>query len=93
MTISGKKKGAQESVLSEKTEEQASGGVGDKVVTETTKRVLRSEIWVGDFTRKIELPCEVESEKIKATLKNGILSLLMPIKEKEKQRSIKIKGE
>ncbi len=56
-------------------------------------RVLGSEIWSGDFARRIELPCEVDNKDIKATLKSGLLSLLMPIKEKDKEKIINVEGE
>ena len=56
-------------------------------------RVLRSEIPSGDFTRRVELPFEVRGGEVKATLKDGILSLTMPIKEKDKPKTIQIQGE
>ena len=84
VTIKGNKQKPKENSASETNGEQ---------MKETNFQVLRSEIWHGNFTRRIELPCEVDNKNIKATLKNGILSLLMPIKEKEKQQTIKIEKE
>ncbi len=56
-------------------------------------KILRSEIRNDNFSRKIELPFEVEEDKIKAHLKNGLLSIILPIKEQDKPKIIKIEGE
>ena len=57
------------------------------------QREIRSERWSGNFLRKIELPFEVEGKQIKANLKDGVLSISMPIKEKDKPKKITIQGE
>ena len=57
------------------------------------QREIRSERWSGNFLRKVELPFEVEGKKIKANLKDGVLSVSMPIKEKDKPKKITIHGE
>ena len=57
------------------------------------QRDIRSERWSGNFLRKVELPFEVEGKKIKANLKDGVLSVSMPIKEKDKPKKITIHGE
>lgn len=44
----------------------------------------------GSFARTISLPVEVDSEKAKATFKNGILELVIPKREEAKPKEIKI---
>jgi HSP20 family protein len=48
------------------------------------------EISYGNFTRSVALPSEVESEKAKATFKNGILEIVLPKKEEAKPKEIKV---
>jgi HSP20 family protein len=44
----------------------------------------------GSFTRTIALPVEVNSEKAKASFKNGVLEVVLPKKEEAKPKEIKI---
>jgi HSP20 family protein len=44
----------------------------------------------GEFTRTIALPVGVDTEKAKATLKNGILEITLPKKEEAKPKEIKV---
>ncbi len=44
----------------------------------------------GSFTRTIALPVEVDSEKAKATFKNGVLEIILPKKEEAKPKEIKV---
>lgn len=48
------------------------------------------EINYGSFVRTIALPSEVESEKAKATFKNGVLEVVLPKKEEAKPKEIKV---
>jgi HSP20 family protein len=48
------------------------------------------EISYGNFTRSLTLPSEVESEKAKATFRNGILEVVLPKKEEAKPKEIKV---
>ena len=47
----------------------------------------------GTFTRSILLPQEVESDKIRASYKDGILKITLPKSEEAKKNEIKIKVE
>jgi HSP20 family protein len=47
----------------------------------------------GGFSRSVRLPAEVESGKIKASYKNGILKVTLPKSEKVKAKEVKIKVE
>src|SRR3989338_5416034 len=45
----------------------------------------------GTFSRSVVLPGEVDIEKAEATLKNGILTVRLPKKDKIRQQKIKVK--
>ena len=47
----------------------------------------------GSFTRSVRLPREVQSDKITASFKNGILKITLPKSEEAKKKEIKIKVE
>lgn len=47
----------------------------------------------GFFTRSIRLPKDVQSDKITASYKNGLLSVTLPKSEEAKKKEIKIKVE
>ena len=47
----------------------------------------------GSFTRSIRLPGEVQSDKIKAAYKDGILKVVLPKTEETRKKEIKIKVE
>ncbi len=47
----------------------------------------------GSFTRSIQLPKEVQSDKISASYKDGILRIALPKSEEAKKKEIKIKVE
>lgn len=50
----------------------------------------RSEIRRGAFARTLALPCAVDSEKVKAAFKDGILEITLPKTVKTRRRSIAI---
>lgn len=50
------------------------------------------ECYWGSFSRSIILPVDVETDKIKATIRNGILTITLP-KTKKKDISIKVEDE
>jgi HSP20 family protein len=47
----------------------------------------------GSFSRSIRLPAEVESGKVEASYKHGILRITLPKSEKVKAKEVKIKVE
>jgi HSP20 family protein len=47
----------------------------------------------GIFARSIPLPVEVQSEKISATYKNGVLTVILPKPEGGRKKEVKIKVE
>ncbi|MCD6412443.1 Hsp20/alpha crystallin family protein [bacterium] len=51
---------------------------------------LYQECFWGSFSRTIILPSEIDPEKVKATLKEGILKIHLPKVKKEKVKKIKI---
>jgi HSP20 family protein len=55
-------------------------------------RYHRHERGYGRFTRTIQLPFRVDSEKVEATLMNGVLRLELPRVEEEKPRKITVKA-
>jgi len=47
----------------------------------------------GSFTRSVRLPREVQSDKITASFKNGVLRVTLPKSEEAKKKEIKVKVE
>lgn len=50
-----------------------------------------SELYWGSFSRSIILPQEVDTDKADATLKNGLLIIKLPKKDKSKTQKLEIK--
>jgi HSP20 family protein len=44
----------------------------------------------GSFSRSVRLPAEVQEDQVKASYKDGILTITLPKTERAKERSIKI---
>jgi len=55
------------------------------------KNYYRKEIRKGAFERVITLPAEVNEEKIEATMKDGILRIVLPKKKPSASKKIEIK--
>ena len=51
------------------------------------------ERFYGEFHRSIQIPSKVDTSKIKATYKKGVLKNALPKKEEEKEKGIKIEIE
>jgi HSP20 family protein len=47
----------------------------------------------GSFSRAVRLPAEVQEDKVKASHKDGILTITLPKTERAKERAIKIEVE
>jgi HSP20 family protein len=62
-----------------------------EVKTPEGYRAHRSERGSASFTRSLTLPSDVDSGKVSATLKDGILVLTLPKSEAAKPRQISIK--
>ncbi len=60
---------------------------------EKKKNYYRQEISYGSFSRTIPLPVEVKTEDAKASLKDGVLEVVLPKSEKAKTKEIKINVE
>lgn len=49
------------------------------------------ECFWGNFSRSIILPCDIKTEGVEATMKNGILTIKLPKIEKNSSMKIKVK--
>lgn len=56
-------------------------------------RLAYSEYGVGDYQRAFTLSDEVDKDKIQATMKNGILRLVLPKSEAARTRKITVSAE
>jgi HSP20 family protein len=56
---------------------------------EDTKYLL-SELPEGHFSRVITLPTAADSDKVEASIKNGVLSLHIPMAETDRPKAIKV---
>ena len=54
---------------------------------------IREEIASSEFMRSFDLPFKINSEKVGATLKNGVLVVKLPKAEEEKAKKISVKSE
>jgi HSP20 family protein len=51
------------------------------------------ECFWGSFSRSVILPCDIKTEQVEASMKNGILTIKMPKVEKNSSTKIEVKGE
>ncbi len=62
-----------------------------KVSTDDSEvRFVRSEIFVGSFTRSFTLPETIDAEKISADYRNGLLEITLAKKEAVKPKEIEV---
>ena len=59
---------------------------------EKDARYYRNELWEGSFQRTLSLPVGVDTEKVDAELKDGILTITLPKKEEHKPKQITVKA-
>ena len=52
----------------------------------------RRERWTGQLVRTLELPFEVDSDKVEAEFKSGVLSIRLPRAEEHKPKKIEVKA-
>lgn len=64
----------------------------EKSAKKDNKWIIRERSW-SKFSRSFTLPEDVDSEKLAATVKNGILTVTMPRKESTSPKKIAIKVE
>jgi len=57
-----------------------------------TENYYYQELYWGAFSRSVILPVEVEADRAKATIKNGILTIKLPKSEKIKTKKIQVKA-
>lgn len=67
---------------------------GEKKAEEEEKegRFYCRERYAGSFHRSFQLPSSVQSEKVDAEFKNGVLTIRIPKSEQSRQKRIKIKS-
>lgn len=53
-------------------------------------KVFHSEMHYGSFYRSVALPAEVDANKVKAELKDGMLTIRMPMLKPENHQQVKI---
>ncbi len=58
---------------------------------EKDKNFYMMERQYGSFVRNIQLPVEVNEEKVEASYKNGVLKIVIPKKKETRENKIKVK--
>ena len=56
------------------------------------ERAERTERYVGSFRRSVSLPARVDANKVNATYRDGILTVMLPKAEEAKPRRIDVAG-
>lgn len=54
------------------------------------RKFFRKETWVGSFMRTLNLPSDIDPEKVSAELKDGVLSVKIPKVEAAKPRLVSV---
>jgi HSP20 family protein len=65
---------------------------GEKKVDEDVKQEQfhRVERVYGNFTRSFSLPATIDTEKVKADYRNGVLTIVLPMREEAKPKQIQV---
>ena len=54
------------------------------------RRIFRKETWAGSFNRTIDLPAEIDPDKVAAELKDGVLTVRVSKREEAKTKLIEV---
>ena len=68
-------------------------GSRERSVEKEGKKYFYQECYWGSFMRQVILPEEVDGTRARATMKNGVLTLIMPKLHRKKKRKIMVKPE
>jgi HSP20 family protein len=83
--------GVKKSDLSIQVKESSIRVAGRKAVDYPEKAGLhRRERLSGEFDRALNMPVQIDADKVKAEYRNGMLALFLPRAERDKPKSIKI---
>lgn len=63
----------------------------EEELSEGTEVHLR-EIYAGEFERTLEFPFRIDADKVAAEYKDGILSVILPKREEDKPKKIKVQN-
>ena len=63
---------------------------GERQAAAPEEGVYRGERWFGRFERSLTLPYPVQNEKVKASYRDGVLTINLPKAEELKPKAIKI---
>ncbi len=68
-------------------------GSREKVNEVSSENYYCQECFWGSFSRSVILPCDIKTEQVEASMKNGILTIRMPKVEKNSSTKIEVRGE
>jgi len=54
------------------------------------RKIFRKETWGGSFGRTIDLPTAVDADRVRAELKNGVLTVTIPKREEAKAKLVTV---
>lgn len=60
---------------------------------EEEEKFYRFERGYGEFRRQFTLPARIDTDKVTAKVKNGVLTIILPKSEKELKKKIKVEKE
>lgn len=68
---------------------------GERKLEESIKEddYFYQECYWGSFSRSVVLPVEIQSDQVDASLKNGVLTVILPKTKKNKSVAVKVKSE
>ena len=87
VSIKGMKKSA---IETEPSETLSAGETDEPIAKPATPHIYTSEFRTGPFHRVITLPVEIETDRVVAVFKHGLLTLTMPKREDDRTRSVKV---